>query len=881
MKVRCTCGCGQMVSRATHKRHLDGGGPTQVRINAAQRAINYTSRLVDRFKKKHPRERSATPESDAPPRKVARTAASTPASLPGTPMDIDDFGGLHTSFTPAMDRTPQEEPPIAENLDFLPTTRPRVLRTASEDSEGSAGSDPAPDIPNLTFTDPNVPDLDAELDEAALEHCELSAADILSGNILSQDAQSGPRLSERAMDSVRAHNFKVKTDLGSRAYNMMRRAFPQLKDLPSLTKLQSEVAFISGVKPVKYDCCVKSCCCFVGPYAKLDACPYCDEARRDRRGRPRATFEYLPLIPRLKALFADPDMCEKLMYRARYETEDGKIRDIFDSFEYERLRKEHGPNGHLPCRECNIEGIRDVAGGGNTQYVPAHRPGGHSYDPGDLPLRTHDEFIDNAVAVDAAATDADAKRLAKDTGINGLPILATLSSLSFPASFGHDLMHLIPENLVKNLLDLWSGEFKNLDTGKEDYELTEATREAIGRDCALAGDTTPAAFGARVPNLHTQRHYFTAESYTLWTTLLGPVLLHGRFQRPKYYNHFLDLVSIFNDCLALSIDREYVDTTLRQNIIDWVKKYERYYYQHNVSRLRACPLTVHALLHIADNILNAGPMWTYWNYITERFVGYLVRSSKSRKNPYASFARRLREIAQNSAIKVRYHAGGLREELDLSNRREEDTIGHSVASYPGIRVLYPRAEGPLERGALKAARNHLVRTYQLTEAEARDCVPENVVHWGKISFLNGGDKMRASELVQHSEHNLTRDASFIKYSHSVDKNQRFRNRPVDEERQVSYGQLLRIIEFKVRFPRDIRPRDRSLLLALVRPVRCAAKSDRLGFWYYQDGQFLPMEVIDVDDISCLVARIPGHKPGPQLWALCERQDAMAASDDVE
>jgi hypothetical protein len=70
-------------------------------------------------------------------------------------------------------------------------------------------------------------------------------------------------------------------------------------------------------------------------------------------------------------------------------------------------------------------------------------------------------------------------------------------------------------------------------------------------------------------------------------------------------------------------------------------------------------------------------MWTYWNYITERFVGSLVRSSKSRKNPYASFARRLREIAQNSVIKVRYH---LQDELDLSNRREEDTVGHAVSS---------------------------------------------------------------------------------------------------------------------------------------------------------------------------------------------------------
>ncbi|KAJ7191154.1 hypothetical protein GGX14DRAFT_296210, partial [Mycena pura] len=114
-------------------------------------------------------------------------------------------------------------------------------------------------------------------------------------------------------------------------------------DLPTLAKLQSEIGFLSGVKPVKYDCCKQSCsgCCFVGSYADLNTCPYCDEARYDLRGRPRAISEYLPLIPRLKALFEDPDMCEKLSYRARFETEDGKIRDIFDSFEYQRLLREH------------------------------------------------------------------------------------------------------------------------------------------------------------------------------------------------------------------------------------------------------------------------------------------------------------------------------------------------------------------------------------------------------------------------------------------------------------------------------------------------------------------------------------------------------------
>ncbi|KAJ7212075.1 hypothetical protein GGX14DRAFT_361968 [Mycena pura] len=128
---------------------------------------------------------------------------------------------------------------------------------------------------------------------------------------------------------------------------------------------------------------------------------------------------------------------------------------------------------------------------------------------------------------------------------------------------------------------------------------------------------------------------------------------------------------------------------------------------------------------------------------------------------------------------------------------------------------------------------------------------------------------------------MTRDASFIKYSHSVDKNARFRNQPVEEERRIAYGQLMRIIKFEVKFPCGFKPCLRSLLLAVVRPVRWKAKSDELGFWYYQDGHFLPVEVIDVDNISCLVARIPAHEPGPQLWAICERHDAMGMSDDVE
>jgi hypothetical protein len=49
--------------------------------------------------------------------------------------------------------------------------------------------------------------------------------------------------------------------------------------------------------------------------------------------------------------------------------------------------------------------------------------------------------------------------------------------------------------------------------------------------------------------------------------------------------------------------------------------------------------------------------------------------------------------------------------------------------------------------------------------------------------------------------------------------------------------------------------------------------------YYQEGRFAPIEVVDIDEISCLVARIPDHEPGPRRWALCERQDAMDVAED--
>jgi hypothetical protein len=60
--------------------------------------------------------------------------------------------------------------------------------------------------------------------------------------------------------------------------------------------------------------------------------------------------------------------------------------------------------------------------------------------------------MDQAREVQFAPTATEEERLAKTYGIKGIPLLSYLPSLSFPKSFPFDFMHLIYENLIKNLV---------------------------------------------------------------------------------------------------------------------------------------------------------------------------------------------------------------------------------------------------------------------------------------------------------------------------------------------------------------------------------------------------------------------------------------------
>jgi len=142
-------------------------------------------------------------------------------------------------------------------------------------------------------------------------------------------------------------------------------------------------------------------------------------------------------------------------------------------------------------------------------------------------------------------------------------------------SFPYNFMHLIWANLIPNLIRFWTGEFKKISHDNEGYVLALTVWEAIGEATMKAGKTIPAAFGARVLNIASEKVQMIAETHSIWTLYIAPTLLKGRFVHPQYYKHFMELVQLLTLCLEFKITQDQVND-LERGFQSWVQKYERY-----------------------------------------------------------------------------------------------------------------------------------------------------------------------------------------------------------------------------------------------------------------------------------------------------------------
>ncbi|KAI0683538.1 hypothetical protein C8Q76DRAFT_662367 [Earliella scabrosa] len=439
-------------------------------------------------------------------------------------------------------------------------------------------------------------------------------------------------------------------------------------------------------------------------------------------------------------------------------------------------------------------------------------------------------------------------------------------------------MHLMFENVFKNLMLLWTGNYKGLDTGTEEYELMPSIWDAIGVASAQSGDTIPSSFGPRSPNVASDKTSWTADSRSFWTLYVAPVLLEGRFLHQRYYDHFVRLVKLVHTCLQFEITQEEVGQ-LREGFARWVQDYERMYYQYEPARLSTCPLTIHALLHIADSIRDAGPVWTSWAFPMERYCGALQPAIRSRRYPYASLNRYILDKARLDHIKLKYsledtlamrppNLGGFYRAVCIPNyttcallppyrNTTSRTLDQSVKSKI-ISALNTRFGGSAAatRAALNAAR---------------------IEEWGRVRVLPDGDTMRAACFAQldgsttpMTAHGAERDATYVRYEALVDRNSRRRNAAIQLAPSTFYGQLQHVYVIDCPpIPNTSHVSTERFIFAVVRTCDIEHTHRSLDIHYYTKESTL--DVLDITTLQCLVGRI--HDRG--RWAFIDRSGTLA------
>ncbi|KAJ7726337.1 hypothetical protein DFH07DRAFT_758174 [Mycena maculata] len=246
------------------------------------------------------------------------------------------------------------------------------------------------------------------------------------------------------------------------------------------------------------------------------------------------------------------------------------IFEMGDIIAIEKMLNIKGHIGFSPYRSCEIKGVRNVTDGKKIYYVPLTCPDGRSWDPRNLPLRSPERLAEVIQKIDSCTTTKAKDDLRKFHGIKGLPALRRVGSLHYGRSSPWEFMHLIIEGNIQNLVKFWSGQYKGLDTGTGSYEISDDTWAVIWQETAAAVQHLPADF---VRVLGDNPVYYTAEAWCFWFVYLAPILLKGRFDDPKYYEHACQFSDIVKCCLRFTSTHPQING-LRDNIIDWVRKYE-------------------------------------------------------------------------------------------------------------------------------------------------------------------------------------------------------------------------------------------------------------------------------------------------------------------
>jgi len=156
--------------------------------------------------------------------------------------------------------------------------------------------------------------------------------------------------SRRWEQSLRYFRWKLTSKVSDTAFEDLRKNLIQDGvEIYDLRAIRSYLCEQLGIERRRYHCCPTGCIAYTKQYANMRECPHCRipryyeslelvEAALNGTGpftdlTPRGYYDYIPVIERLRQLFAIPEYAEKMRYasRLRREKDEEVMRDIWDA----------------------------------------------------------------------------------------------------------------------------------------------------------------------------------------------------------------------------------------------------------------------------------------------------------------------------------------------------------------------------------------------------------------------------------------------------------------------------------------------------------------------------------------------------------------------
>ncbi|RDX40487.1 hypothetical protein OH76DRAFT_1387642, partial [Lentinus brumalis] len=354
----CACGCKEYVSHSKQTRHLQAKGPLHIAVNALTNQVNQLRRAGGSG------DRMIIDESQD--ERIGLTPAPL-TDLPGSPMQESAEPVILEPASPSLSSSDS-------NDDGARSSDERAMGW----EDGDIG--PAEDTDSLGD--------DARAEQVIYEICHDGSQlpDRLPAQERLREAFErevhgidGTNLAEDDQELLRAFALKVQDFLSEATFDKFQRTFRSSRNLGSARQARRRIEFLSGLEPVRYDCCINSCVSYANPaYASLTRCPKpkCEEPRYTADGKPRKVHVHIPLIPRLQAFQGNRAKAAKMQYRAKEHVHiPGKTTDIFDSERYRKLRMTRISVHGEELGVCFFPDERDIALGLSTDgFSPFRGP---------------------------------------------------------------------------------------------------------------------------------------------------------------------------------------------------------------------------------------------------------------------------------------------------------------------------------------------------------------------------------------------------------------------------------------------------------------------------------------------------------------------------